>query len=213
MQPLRKIPGRIREGYRFRPTDVHLVDFLMSFAHGKPVPPTGPIKLKDVSCGIEPWQIFENSRQRTLYFFTLPNKCLSKNSSSPIKGRWTTQGKGKPIYRFNIKDPSQLIGYKRILRYRNKNLPQHDGAYMMTEYSLAEEIKAKLKPSLKDFVVCQIKRKRVARLGVIQNIISETPSGVVELQPKLDHLLSSFDEMQLDAGHATTAIVHEGQNQ
>ncbi|CAH9103764.1 unnamed protein product [Cuscuta europaea] len=201
MQRLQKIPGRIPEGCRFRPSDVHLVDFLMSFVHGKPVPPTGPIKLKDVSCGIEPWQIFQISRERTLYFFTPPNKRLSKKSSSPIReGRWSTRGKGEPIYRFNIKDPSQLIGYKRILRYRNENLPQHDGAYMMTEYSLTEEIKAKLETSLKDFVVCQIKWKRVPRLRVIRNIISESPSGVVELQPKLDHLLSSFDEMQLGGG-------------
>ncbi|CAH9107570.1 unnamed protein product [Cuscuta europaea] len=154
--------------YIFRPSDAELMGYLALFVAGKPVNSEIPISEKDLYSAIEPWQIFENSAERILYFFTPLNKKSPGNSRyirriGDGKGTWKAQDKGKPVYRsdsFDGREQKVLIGFKKSLRYENKELPEHDGRYLMKEYYFTEKIRTGLKAPLKDYVLCRIKRKR-----------------------------------------------------
>ncbi|CAH9143239.1 unnamed protein product [Cuscuta epithymum] len=196
----------------FRPSDVQLLQFLCFFLIGKPVDSTVPIPEKDLYDGIEPWELFETSKENILYFFTRLKKRRPGNARYSRRigdedemGTWKAQDRGKPIYMSG--SVPELIGYKRSLRYENKELKEHDGKYIMKEYYLSDKIRAKLQAPLKDYVLCRIKHKQENEVSVFENqrreagdirdIIYKSPQPIV---PELEHMAAelqpSFDNLQ-----------------
>lgn len=147
-------PADIPEGYIFRPTDRELLGYLALFVTRNPILSTVPIAEMDLYNGVEPWEVFQDSKERVIYVFTPLKRRSPGNSrySRTIgdgieKGTWKAQDRGKPIYRYDDKkQPRQLIGYKRSLRYE-KSGSIHDGKFLMKEYYFSNQIRATLEVS------------------------------------------------------------------
>nr|GLL49163.1 NAC domain-containing protein 55-like isoform X1 [Ipomoea trifida]GMD94858.1 NAC domain-containing protein 78-like [Ipomoea batatas]GMD98646.1 NAC domain-containing protein 78-like [Ipomoea batatas]GMD99678.1 NAC domain-containing protein 78-like [Ipomoea batatas]GME00542.1 NAC domain-containing protein 78-like [Ipomoea batatas] len=151
--------AKIPSGYRFRPTDIELLGFLALFVLGSLPFSWYPIMERNLYSGDEPWQLFGNSEERVRYFITKLKKKNPRNSRyrrsiGDGKGTWKAQDKGKAISR-----SGKIIGYKRSLRYENKG-SEHDGQWLMKEYYFPDKVRENLEVSLRDTVLCRIKRKQ-----------------------------------------------------
>ncbi|XP_009589539.2 NAC domain-containing protein 96-like [Nicotiana tabacum] len=149
------------EGFRFHPTDTELVKYLLQYVLKGRLPELIPIEEEDLYSK-EPWVVFKDRKERTLYFFTELKKKKIENSRfirSVGKGSWKSQDKGKPV----CSEKGSVMGYKRSLRYQNSGSPQ-DGQWLMKEYSLTDEVKKILHQRSRgydkdNYVLCRVKRK------------------------------------------------------
>ncbi|KAG6571618.1 hypothetical protein SDJN03_28346, partial [Cucurbita argyrosperma subsp. sororia] len=107
---------------------------------------------------------FWSHRREHLYFF-IKLKCLTNNSehlwahiNSKIglaNGTWSGENLVKPI--FATKTDKQIIGYRKCFRYKNVQLLEHHGEWIMHEDS-----KHQIEDS--NYVLCQLsKNERLKR--------------------------------------------------
>ncbi|KAI3454579.1 hypothetical protein Pfo_011242 [Paulownia fortunei] len=146
----------------FHPTDKELLHCLLCFVTNRPVPCQAFINMAEVYGDQEPWEIFGNTVEKVQYYLTRLKRKAKKNDGNGLRftrkvgrsGTWKRQNKGDKIF----DSRGRLIGYKRSLRYENKQ-SSHHRQWLMKEYSLSEILNSNDKVQHKDFVLCQIKRK------------------------------------------------------
>lgn len=130
------------EGFRFHPTDRELMKYLLHYVINKPLPTLVPIEQEDLYSK-DPWVFFDGRKEKTMYFFTELKKKKKENTRyvrSVGSGSWKSQDKGKAV----ISERGSILGYKRSLRYQWK-ASEHDGQWLMKEYSISDEVKKQLR--------------------------------------------------------------------
>nr|XP_004244376.3 NAC domain-containing protein 83-like [Solanum lycopersicum] len=149
------------EGFRFHPTDRELMKYLLHYVIDNPLPTLVPIEEEDLYLK-DPWVFFDARKEKTIYCFTELKK-LKKGNLRFVRtvgdGSWKSQDRGKAI----ISERGSVLGYKRSLRYQLRG-SEHDGQWLMKEYSLSAEVKNQLRKQLREnnkenYVLCRVKRK------------------------------------------------------
>ncbi|CAI9754728.1 unnamed protein product [Fraxinus pennsylvanica] len=117
-----------RVGSRYQPTDSELLQCLLCKAHGKPFPAVDLIRECDLYSGVEPLELFRETDNNVLYFFTKLEK-KKKNKGQAGKGIWKGVTKTE-VYSVNGK----CRGYKKSYVY--ETVENGKIGYNMDEYSL-----------------------------------------------------------------------------
>lgn len=126
---------------KFHPRDDELIQvFLLNKVNAKPLPNNVTILEYDLYGEKNPWEIWEafegsNYNGKDLYFFTTLKK-KSLNGSRFVRtigsGSWEGEDTGKMVVAHGS---NQCIGLKKRFRFE-KSGTNHDGAWIMHEYSL-----------------------------------------------------------------------------
>ncbi|GFQ06251.1 NAC domain-containing protein 78 [Phtheirospermum japonicum] len=156
-------------GARFHPSDEEKITYLLYKVSGLPLPCDNFIDMDDLYGEKEPWEIFGDSDEGELYFFTVLKKIGKKGNRGDYKrfsrnvgtGTWSNKGRKVPIYRKGIRD---IIGYKRCFRYERKIEGMGDnGTWLLKEYTLPDKVVRRLEEEYKDYVLCVLKRKSLGK--------------------------------------------------
>ncbi|KAJ4851057.1 hypothetical protein Tsubulata_030188 [Turnera subulata] len=136
--------------FYFKPTAEELgLHYLLPKIQGVLPPSQGAVMIQD--CDLygseeEPWEIWErfwDSSSPFLFFFTEgKNKTSGGGKSSSytvgsLGGTWHAET-GPKRTSLNIQSTTAAAVIKKRFIYKNKECPQHDGAWSMVEYSLEE---------------------------------------------------------------------------
>ncbi|KAK3217840.1 hypothetical protein Dsin_011810 [Dipteronia sinensis] len=155
-------------GCKFRPSDEELLGyFLYKKVSRVALPPQYDTLIRDCDLygNLEPWQIWDffkddddDGEEEDMFFFTQ----LKKNSVNGSRinrkvglgsGSWQSEDSANKV------PPGELetkLGFKKRFRYENKASQDHDGAWIMYEYSLDSSL---LEPRQhNNYVLCRFKR-------------------------------------------------------
>ncbi|KAK0598584.1 hypothetical protein LWI29_036063 [Acer saccharum] len=175
-------------GFRFRPSDEELLAFYLYTKIARmELPPQYDtltlIKDCDLYGELEPWQIWEyykgednknkddhdgEEEEEEMFFFTK----LKKKSANGLRisrmvgcggGAWQSEDTAKKIPPPSSSSSSteNALGFKKRFRYENKSNPEHDGDWIMIEYSLDPSLVESPHDQPNDYVLCRIKKNNV----------------------------------------------------
>nr|UBT01632.1 NAC transcription factor 28 [Litchi chinensis] len=151
-------------GVRFNPTDQQLiVDYLLNKVQGKPLPSSTAIIDCDIYGEGHAWrQLFEESEENSLYFFTRLKKKTEKGKRIDRVtdcGTWKGQQRDKEI--FSDGGRKVHIGSKRSFSFiPKKGVQETRGKWVMHEYRLEGCL---LDRKNNFYVLCRINRKSKRR--------------------------------------------------
>ncbi|KAK3220659.1 hypothetical protein Dsin_014629 [Dipteronia sinensis] len=171
-------------GLRFRPTDKELLGFFLYMKIARmALPPQYDTLIRDGDLygELEPWQIWEYYRgedsnnnkdgqdeaeEEDMFFFTQLKK-KSANGSRISRtvgcggGAWQSEDTAKKVPPpLSSSSLEKALGFKKRFRYENKSNPEHDGDWIMFEYSLDPSLlESPDQPN--DYVLCRIKKNNV----------------------------------------------------
>lgn len=132
-------------GSRYQPTDSELLQCLLCKAHGEPFPAVDLARECDLYSGVEPMELFRETDNNVLYFFTKLKK-RKKNKGRAGKGTWKGVTK-EDVYGVNGK----YRGYKKSFVYETKEKGKI--RYNMDEYSLDSSSLLRAKVSWINFII------------------------------------------------------------
>ncbi|KAK3218194.1 hypothetical protein Dsin_012165 [Dipteronia sinensis] len=151
-------------GCKFRPSDEELLEyFLYKKVSRMALPPQYDSLIRDCDLYgvLQPWQIWDfykddddDGEEEDMFFFTqLKNKSRINRKVGLGSGSWQSEDSANKV------PPGELetkFGFKKRFRYENKASQEHDGAWIMHEYSLDSSLLEPRQPN--DYVLCRIRR-------------------------------------------------------
>ncbi|XP_015068972.1 NAC domain-containing protein 1-like [Solanum pennellii] len=192
-------------GIRFHPTDTELINYLKRFFKGELcLNQQCPIQFADIYGDQPPWEIFgANFEEKFRYFITPLKKRRIKDtrfSRTCAKGTWKGQT-GEELIRRNSLGP--VVGFKRKFRFETSDQCGQNKTWLMIEYQVADSFFKENKHILKeDFVVCQIKKKKIMDKEKNADHVIEAQAGDVA---------GSIDPMLLEPNHNNVYSTREDQ--
>ncbi|KAI9162329.1 hypothetical protein LWI28_026197 [Acer negundo] len=167
MQETARFCGGLPVDYKFRPSDKELLEYFLYMKVSRmALPPQYDSLIRDCDLygDLEPWQIWDfykdDGEEEDMFFFTqlkkksLNGSRINRNKVGLGSGSWQSEDDSA-----NKVPPGELetkLGFKKRFRYENKASQEHDGAWIMHEYSLDSSLLEPRQPN--DYVLCRIRR-------------------------------------------------------
>ncbi|TXG70127.1 hypothetical protein EZV62_005062 [Acer yangbiense] len=176
MQESARFSGGLPADYKFRPSDKELLGYFLYRKVSRMALPLlydTLIRDCDLYGDLEPWQIWDfykdDGEEEDMFFFTQLKKKSLNGSRINRKvgfgsGSWQSEDSTNKV------PPGELetkLGFKKRFRYENKASQEHDGAWIMHEYSLDSSSLEPRQPN--DYVLCRMIRRNVKAGKKIKN--------------------------------------------